>query len=188
MADKTAQAAFGAQPPDPELKRLEPLLGTWTSKDHTQDSVYGPGVPVTATETFRWLDGGYFLVQEYETTFGEEPTQRGVNYWATTPRPAGSGSSSSATTDRSPRTATATRARWPTAGSPSSVRRASSTSSMRKGRSRRTRTARSPWPGGCATSRASGSPGWSTPSGRTATSPQRRWTGRTALIRPRYGG
>jgi Protein of unknown function (DUF1579) len=81
MADKTAQAAFGAQPPDPELKRLEPLLGTWTSKDHTQDSVYGPGVPVTATETFRWLDGGYFLVQEYETTFGEEPTQRGVVYW-----------------------------------------------------------------------------------------------------------
>jgi Protein of unknown function (DUF1579) len=75
------QPAFAAPPPDPELERLEPLLGTWTSEDHTLDSVYGPGVPVRSTESFRWLDGGYFLVQEYETTFGEEPTQRGVNYW-----------------------------------------------------------------------------------------------------------
>ena len=81
MADRSEQAAFGAPAPDPELTRLAPLLGTWTTQGHTQDSVYGPGVPVTATETFRWLDGGYFLVQEYETTFGEEPTQRGVNYW-----------------------------------------------------------------------------------------------------------
>jgi hypothetical protein len=32
-------------------------------------------------KTFRWLDGGYFLVQEYETVFGDEPAQRGVNYW-----------------------------------------------------------------------------------------------------------
>jgi Protein of unknown function (DUF1579) len=81
MADRSDQAAFDAPPPDPELKRLEPLLGTWTTQNHTQDTVYGPGVPVTSTETFRWLDGGYFLVQEYETTFGEEPTQRGVVYW-----------------------------------------------------------------------------------------------------------
>jgi Protein of unknown function (DUF1579) len=81
MADRAAQAAFDAPAPDPELERLAPLLGTWTTQGHTQDGVYGPGVPVTSTETFRWLDGGYFLVQEYETTFGDEPTQRGVNYW-----------------------------------------------------------------------------------------------------------
>jgi hypothetical protein len=81
MADSSEQAAFDVPPPDPELKRLEPLLGTWTTQGHTQDGVYGPGVPVTSTETFRWLDGGYFLVQEYETTFGDQPAQRGVNYW-----------------------------------------------------------------------------------------------------------
>ena len=81
MADRSAQTAFGAPPPDPELARLAPLLGTWTTQGHTRDGVYGPGVPVTSTETFRWLDGGYFLVQEYATTFGEEPTQRGVAYW-----------------------------------------------------------------------------------------------------------
>jgi Protein of unknown function (DUF1579) len=81
MADSPNQSAFDAPPPDPELKRLEPLLGTWTTEAQTQDSVYGSGVPVTSTETFRWLDGGYFLVQDYETTFGDEPAQRGVNYW-----------------------------------------------------------------------------------------------------------
>jgi len=81
MADRPDRSAFGAPPPDPELKRLEPLLGTWTTQGHTQDSVLGPGVPVTSTETFRWLDGGYFLVQEYATTFGDEPAQRGVVYW-----------------------------------------------------------------------------------------------------------
>ena len=80
MADRSAQATFDAPAPDPELQRLAPLLGTWTTQGHTQDGMYGPGVPVASTERFRWLDGGYFLVQEYETTFGEEPTQRGVVY------------------------------------------------------------------------------------------------------------
>jgi hypothetical protein len=75
------EPAFAAPPPDPELERLEPLLGTWSAEDHTLDGVFGPSVPVRSTETFRWLDGGYFLVQEYETTFGDEPTQKGVNYW-----------------------------------------------------------------------------------------------------------
>jgi Protein of unknown function (DUF1579) len=64
-----------------ELKRLEPLLGTWTTEGHTQDSVLGPGVPVRSRETFYWLEGGYFLVSTYETVFGDEPAQKGVNYW-----------------------------------------------------------------------------------------------------------
>jgi Protein of unknown function (DUF1579) len=81
MADRSGQAAWDAPPPDPELRRLAPLVGAWTTQGHTQDGVYGPGVPVTSTEAFRWLEGGYFLVQEYATTFGAEPTQRGVVYW-----------------------------------------------------------------------------------------------------------
>ena len=76
-----APAAFAAPPPDPELKRLEPLLGTGRAEGHTRDSVLGPGVPVRSTETSYWLEGGYFLVSTYETTFGGEPTQTGVNYW-----------------------------------------------------------------------------------------------------------
>jgi Protein of unknown function (DUF1579) len=75
------QTAFGAPPPDPQLARLDPLVGTWRAQDHTLDSVSGPGVPVRSEETFSWLDGGYFLVQTYETVFGEEPAQKGVVYW-----------------------------------------------------------------------------------------------------------
>ncbi len=73
--------AFGAPPPDPELKRLEPLLGVWKTEANTLDGVLGPGVPVISSERFRWLEGGYFLVQDYETIFGDEPAQEGVNYW-----------------------------------------------------------------------------------------------------------
>jgi hypothetical protein len=79
--DNTDQSSFAVPSPDPELERLVPLLGTWRTKDYTQDSVLGPGVPVTSTERFHWLEGGYFLVQAYDTVFGDEPAQRGVNYW-----------------------------------------------------------------------------------------------------------
>ena len=72
---------FAAPPPHRELKRLEPLLGAWKAADRTLDTFLGPGVPVGSAERFQWLDGGYFLVQHYETSFGEEPTQTGVNYW-----------------------------------------------------------------------------------------------------------
>ena len=74
-------ARLEVPPPDPELKRLEPLLGTWRAEERTRNSVLGPGVPTTSTETFSWLEGGYFLVSTYETIFGDEPAQIGVNYW-----------------------------------------------------------------------------------------------------------
>jgi hypothetical protein len=79
--DSQAQAAVDVLPPDPELGRLRPLLGTWKTQGHTQDSVLGPGVPVSSTERFHWLDGGYFLVSTYDTVFGAEPAQTGINYW-----------------------------------------------------------------------------------------------------------
>ena len=68
-------------PPDPELRRLDPLIGTWKANDHTLDSILGPSVPVLNREEFYWLEGGYFLVQTYDTTFGDEPAQKGINYW-----------------------------------------------------------------------------------------------------------
>ena len=77
-----APPASTVPPPSPELGRLEPLVGTWRCEGHTQDSVLGPGVPVRSTETFYWLDGGHYLVSTYETTFGGESMQTGVNYWS----------------------------------------------------------------------------------------------------------
>ena len=80
MTDDSA-TRMAAPPPSPELKRLEPLLGKWRSRAHTEESVLGPGVPVVSTEEFYWLDGGHFLVQAYDTSFGTEPAQKGINYW-----------------------------------------------------------------------------------------------------------
>jgi hypothetical protein len=68
-------------PPHPELQRLAPLVGSWRADETTEPSILGPGVPVTSDETFEWLEGGYFLVSTYETVFGDEPAQKGVNYW-----------------------------------------------------------------------------------------------------------
>ncbi len=80
MADGS-DPTFGAPPSDSELRRLEPLVGRWSTEDHTLDTAAGgPGVPVLSTEAFHWLEGGYFLVQTYATTFGDAPAQRGVNY------------------------------------------------------------------------------------------------------------
>src|SRR5262245_11037264 len=72
---------FGAPLPSLELRRLEPLVGKWHTTGRTQASVFGPPVPVTSTEEFYWLEGGYYLVQTYETFFDDEPAQKGINYW-----------------------------------------------------------------------------------------------------------
>src|SRR5262245_28826363 len=73
--------AFVAPPPSRELKRLEPLIGKWRTKAMTEASALGPGALVTSVEEFHWLEGGYFLVQTYHTVFGNEPAQKGINYW-----------------------------------------------------------------------------------------------------------
>jgi hypothetical protein len=69
-ADASDQTPFGGPSPDQELKRLEPLLGESRSEDRTLERVLGPGVPVTSTERFYWLDGGYFLVSSHRTVHG----------------------------------------------------------------------------------------------------------------------
>jgi hypothetical protein len=80
MADTNA-APPQAPPPSPELARLQPLAGRWRIHGRTEKSILGPPVPVSSSEEFFWLDGGYFLVQTYRTEFGDEPIQTGVNYW-----------------------------------------------------------------------------------------------------------
>jgi hypothetical protein len=78
MSDETT---LEVPQPAAALRALDPLIGTWQARSETRASILGPGVPVRSTETFEWLDGGYFLVQYYETVFGDEAAQKGVNYW-----------------------------------------------------------------------------------------------------------
>jgi hypothetical protein len=151
--------AFGAPTPDPELNRLEPLLGAWEAEDRTLDTFLGPGVPVRSAERFRWLDGGYFLVQHYETSFGEEPIQTGVNYWYYDSQAERFRIIFFSNNGPSPRPEIAMRAASPMERSVSRARHGFSTTWTRTGRSGSTPTPRSRFLGGFKATTAYGSPG-----------------------------
>lgn len=70
-----------ANRPHPELRRLDPLLGTWTARDRAVDGPGGPNALVELEESFRWLEGGYFLESRYRVVFGDLPASFGVMYW-----------------------------------------------------------------------------------------------------------
>jgi hypothetical protein len=52
--------------PDPALKRLEPLVGTWSMEGHLVDSNENN---IKGQATFRWLPGGFFLEQRLTLDF-----------------------------------------------------------------------------------------------------------------------
>jgi hypothetical protein len=79
--DNTDQSTLAIPAPEPELKRLDPLVGTWRAEEQTEDGVPGLGVPVTSVESFHRFDGGCYLVRTYETSLGDDPPQKGLNYW-----------------------------------------------------------------------------------------------------------
>src|SRR5437879_5075347 len=52
--------------PGPEQKRLEVFLGKWISQGEAKASPYGLAGKITATETFEWLPGGFFMIHRSE--------------------------------------------------------------------------------------------------------------------------
>jgi hypothetical protein len=52
--------------PDPALKRLEPLVGTWDIKGRTLDSDVDN---LSGRTTFEWIPGGFFLQQRFNMKF-----------------------------------------------------------------------------------------------------------------------
>jgi uncharacterized protein DUF1579 len=57
-----AQAPAQVPTPGPEHKRLEVFLGKWTIQGDAKASPYGPAGKITATDTFEWLPGGFFMI------------------------------------------------------------------------------------------------------------------------------
>jgi hypothetical protein len=64
MADSNAQPQLPA--PDPALKRLDRLVGTWSMDGHLVDSDENN---IKGQTTFRWLPGGFFLEQHVVLDF-----------------------------------------------------------------------------------------------------------------------
>jgi hypothetical protein len=64
MAENNAQPQLPT--PDPALKRLDRYVGTWSMEGHlvgsAENNIKGEG-------SFRWLPGGFFLVQRLELDF-----------------------------------------------------------------------------------------------------------------------
>lgn len=67
MTDNTNDTdTMGAPQPDPALKRLDLLVGSWTMKGHLVGS---DEENIIGKTTYQWLDGGFFLQQDAEIDF-----------------------------------------------------------------------------------------------------------------------
>ena len=63
MADET-QAQLPT--PDPALRQLDRYVGTWSMEGHLVGS---DEISIEGETTFRWLPGGFFLVQDFRMDF-----------------------------------------------------------------------------------------------------------------------
>lgn len=73
-ADTDAAADYQAPEPNPELKKLDFLVGTWEQKGHMKPSQFGPGGPIGGTHKWEWFNE-YFLKHSWSQELGE-----GVEY------------------------------------------------------------------------------------------------------------
>jgi uncharacterized protein DUF1579 len=61
-----------APTPSPQTQRLGALVGRWRSQGHI---VGDPSVPITGTDSYQWLPGGFFLVHHVDVLIGQQPVQ-----------------------------------------------------------------------------------------------------------------
>jgi hypothetical protein len=58
--------------PGPEIQRLDALVGRWRSDGHIVGEV---PVPITGTDVYEWLPGGFFLVHHVDVVIGDQKVQ-----------------------------------------------------------------------------------------------------------------
>jgi Protein of unknown function (DUF1579) len=61
-----------APTPSPRARRLGALVGRWRSEGHI---VGDQPVPITGTDTYEWLPGGFFLVHHVDVVIGDQRLQ-----------------------------------------------------------------------------------------------------------------
>jgi uncharacterized protein DUF1579 len=66
MTSTEDQANRGLPQPDPALRRLDKLVGTWSMRGHLIGS---DEENIIGQNTFQWLEGGFFLQQDVELDF-----------------------------------------------------------------------------------------------------------------------
>jgi hypothetical protein len=58
--------------PSPEIQRLGALVGRWRSEGYIVGEV---PPPITGTDIYEWLPGGFFLVHHVDVVIGEQTVQ-----------------------------------------------------------------------------------------------------------------
>jgi hypothetical protein len=61
-----------APTPSPQTRRLGVLVGRWRSEGHI---VGDDPVPITGTDIYEWLPGGFFLVHHVDVVIGQQQVQ-----------------------------------------------------------------------------------------------------------------
>jgi hypothetical protein len=61
-----------APAPSPQTQRLGALVGRWRSEGRIVGEV---PVPITGTDTYEWLPGGFFLVHHVDVVIGDQRVQ-----------------------------------------------------------------------------------------------------------------
>ncbi|HET6750792.1 MAG TPA: DUF1579 family protein [Actinomycetes bacterium] len=73
MSDPTKTSQPTSAPsPSPETQRLGALVGRWRSEGHVVGDV---PVPISGTDTYEWLPGGFFLVHHVDVVIGDQEVQ-----------------------------------------------------------------------------------------------------------------
>jgi len=67
-----ARQRNGAPTPNPQTQRLDALVGRWRSEGHI---VGDAPVPITGTDIYEWLPGGFFLVHHVDVAIGDQKVQ-----------------------------------------------------------------------------------------------------------------
>jgi len=77
-----AFAQMGPPKPGPELKKLDYFVGSWTSTGDTKPSPEGPGGPMTLQTDAKWMDGGFFVLENssYKTAMGNGTGMSFIGY------------------------------------------------------------------------------------------------------------
>jgi hypothetical protein len=66
------QAPARPATPAPETRRLEALIGRWSSTGQTVPGPSEPAVRIDGTDEYEWLAGGFFLVHRVDVRMGGE--------------------------------------------------------------------------------------------------------------------
>jgi hypothetical protein len=74
MSNESTQQSQAPSPePDPTLRHLDFLVGTWSIDGELLEGPIGAGGKVRSVDSFEWLHGGFFLVHHWDSVFPVRP-------------------------------------------------------------------------------------------------------------------